>query len=379
MDNKYQKIILYIQNEINAGRLKPGAKLPSIREIAKIYGCNKATVIRAYDELEQKHLLYSVPKSGYYLIDREAVQESQPNKNRIDFSAAAPDIALFPYLDFQHCLNQAIDHYKEELFSYLYTPGLPSLCRTLVRFLQDYQVFTTAENIFVTAGSQQALHILANMPFPNGKSQILLEQPTYFGMTRCCQVSGVTTIGIERNNTGINLEELERIFRSGNIKFFYTIPRFHNPLGTSYATDLKKQILQLAQKYNVYIVEDDYLADLELDSKADPVHASDTSAKVIYIRTFSKTLMPGLRLGIAVLPNILVNTFAEYKRCADLSTSILSQGALEIYIKSGMFTSHLRKVKKLYSERMSCLKKACQTYLPPEIKPAIPQTGFLAV
>ena len=133
---------------------------------------------------------------------------------------------------------------------------------------------------------------------------------------RCCQLLNITTIGIERTWEGIDLEELERIFSSGNIKFFYTIPRFHNPLGTCYSNDQKKQILYLAQKYNVYIVEDDYLADMELDSKSDPIYAFDTTSKVIYIRSFSKTLMPGLRLGVAVLPQLLVTTFNEFKKWA---------------------------------------------------------------
>jgi DNA-binding transcriptional MocR family regulator len=382
MDSKYHQIIQNIQSDINTGRLKPGARLPSIRETAKLFNCNKATIIRAYEEMERNHLLYSVPKSGYYLVDNKKIPDINPGKDQIDFAAASPDITVFPYIDFQHCLNQAIDTYKESLFSYLNAPGLPSLCQVLARFLQNYQIFTSYENIFVTAGSQQALQIFTNMPFPNGKTNILVEQPTYNGMLHCCKLSGITTIGIARNEKGIDLDELERIFRNGNIKFFYTMPRFHNPLGTSYTNDQKKQILHLAQKYNVYIVEDDYLADMELDSKADPIYAIDASttpaAKIIYVRSFSKTLMPGLRLGIAILPKLLVNQFKEYKRCADLSTSILSQGALEIYIRSGMFDSHIKKIKNLYRERMVCFKKACQIHLPAEVQAYVPETGFFA-
>ncbi len=375
MDNKYQKITRYLQNEFDAGNLKPGAKLPSIREMATLCQCNKATAIRAYNELEQKHIIYAVPKSGYYIVDKKA--PVNPVKNQIDFLTVAPDSTVLPYTDFQHCFSQAIETYKESLFSYLHAPGLPSLCRILAEFLQNYQIFTPVENIFVTAGSQQALHILANIPFPNGNNNVLVEQPTYFGFIQCCKLSTVTILGIERTTEGINLEELERHFRSGNIKFFYTIPRFHNPLGTSYTNGQKKEILNLAQKYNVYIVEDDYLADLEVDSKSDPIYAFDTTGRVVYVRSFSKTVMPGLRLGIAVLPKLLVNSFREYKHCTDLSTSIISQGALEIYINNGMFSTHLRKVKKLYRDKMNQLKRACQTYLPAEVIASIPETGFL--
>lgn len=378
MNEKYQRIIGYIQNEIDTGHLKPGAKLPSIREAAKLFNCNKVTIIRAYEEMEQNHLLYSVPKSGYYLVDKKAAVISVPDQEWIDFTAATPDTTTFPYIDFQHCLNQAIDLYKENLFAASKASGLASLRETLAQFLPNYQIFTESSRIFVTAGSQQALQLLALTPFPNGKSHILIEQPTYYGMLRCCQLLNITTIGIERTWNGIDLEELERIFSSGNIKFFYTIPRFHNPLGASYSNEQKKQILNLAQKYNVYIVEDDYLADVELDSKSDPIYAFDTTAKVIYVRSFSKTFMSGLRIGVAVLPKLLVNTFEEYKKWADLSTSVISQGALEIFIKSGMLETHIKKIKKLYRERMASLKTACQTHLPPGIATHIPETGFFS-
>jgi len=101
------------------------------------------------------------------------------------------------------------------------------------------------------------------------------------------------------------MEKLERQFRSGDIKFFYTIPRFHAPLGTSYTTAQKKQILELARKHDVYVAVDDYMADLETDGKADPLHSLDVHERVIYLKSYSKIVFPGLRAGVAVLPEAL--------------------------------------------------------------------------
>ncbi|WP_251862387.1 aminotransferase class I/II-fold pyridoxal phosphate-dependent enzyme [Clostridium sp. Marseille-Q2269] len=110
------------------------------------------------------------------------------------------------------------------------------------------------------------------------------------------------------------------------------MPRFHNPLGTCYSQIQKRTIVKLAQKYDVFIVEDDYLADLEQDSKADPLYSYGDFSHVIYLKSYSKIIFPGLRIGVAVIPEVLIENFGKYKRLIDVDSSMLSQGALEIYI-----------------------------------------------
>lgn len=379
MESKYQKLVAHIKGEILSGSFKPGSRLPSIREMAEGFGCNKATVIRAYNVLEQEHLLYSKPKSGYYVVEnRDANMPAASNRDIIDFSPAAPDAEALPYLEFQHSINKAIDIYRDSLFSYTDPKGLASLRKTLHKYLQNFQVFADTEEILITTGSQQALHILSAMPFPNGKNNVLVEQPTFTGMLGALSINGVAALGIERTQTGINLEELERIFRNGNIKFFYTIPRFHNPTGFSFTNDQKKAIVSLARKYDVYIVEDDYLSELETDTKSDPMYAWDSNFNVVYVKSFSKTLMPGLRIASVVLPKLLVNTFASYKRICDLNTPVLSQGALEIYLKSGMFENHVKDIKKLYQNRMGILNKASEGLKLLGADLQIPSSGLFA-
>ncbi|SNS52714.1 transcriptional regulator, GntR family [Anaerovirgula multivorans] len=240
----------------------------------------------------------------------------------------------------------------------------------------EYQVFTTEEKIFITSGSQQALSILSNMPFPNGKKNILVEQPTYRLMQDMTILNGNKLIGIKRNFHGIDLKELEKIFKQESIKFFYTIPRFHNPLGTSYSEKEKMKIVGLAQKYDVYIVEDDYFIDIETNRKALPLYYYDTSKKVIYIKSFSKTFMPGIRIGAVVLHDHLKDEFFEHKRCHDQSTSVLAQGALEIFINSGMYKNHVRKIQREYGKKMTCLREFLKNQSIEGIEYFVPPTGF---
>lgn len=372
---KYDEIIEYINNEVRSGNFEK--RLPSIRAMAEIFNCSVGTVIKAYDNLEKNHIIFSLPKSGYYLI-KDSIKNSYPKETVIDFSSGTPDFTTFPYKNFQHCLNKSIDLYKEKLFNYSDPQGLNTLINVLVKHLRQYQIFTKSENIIITSSSQQALNILSAMPFPNGKSNILVEQPTYYGMIKSLELNNITALGIERNFYGINLDQLEKMFKYENIKFFYSIPRFHNPTGTSFSRQEKEYIAQLAEKYNVYIVEDDIAADLDINRKNDPLFTYDNSSKIIYLKSYSKILMPGLRVAAVILPRVLINTFLDYKEWTDMNSPILSQGALEIYIKSGMFDKQKKEMIKLYTEKMSILEDVLLKYGTSKIKWNVPKSGYFA-
>lgn len=375
---KYQLIVQYIKNEISSGNLAAKKKLPSLRSISQLFECSIGTVLKAYTELEKEHIIYSLLKSGYYVLESDFSNNNSSENPLIDFSSGAPDIETLPYKKFQHCLNNAIELYKENLFTYCDPRGLNSLIQVLAKHLEEYQIFSKQENIVITTGSQQALNILATMPFPNGNSNVLIEQPTYYGIIKSLELNNIPALGIERGFNGINLHELEKLFKYGNVKFFYTIPRFHNPTGNSYTRQEKEAIVKMAEKYNVYIVEDDIMADLDIDKKSDPMYAYDTSSKVIYLKSYSKILVPGLRIAAVVLPKLLINTFLEYKKWVDMNSPILSQGALEIYLKSGMLNKHRKKISKLYSDRMSCLEITLSSHKHPKIKWNVPKSGYFA-
>ncbi|MBU5210209.1 PLP-dependent aminotransferase family protein [Heyndrickxia oleronia] len=374
MGLKYFKIMEEIKLQLVNGSLIAGSKLPSVRQLSEHFSCSKNTVIKAYTELEKEHLIYSVPKSGYYVVNE--LPNATKEKEAIDFLSAGPDKRVMPYIEFQHCINQAIEQYKEELFTYSDQQGFYSLRVQLMKYLQNLQVFTQPERVVVVSSSQQALNLLVSMPFPNGKNNILIEQPTYFGFIESVTLHQATTFGIELSMEGIDLDRLEYIFRNNDIKFFYIIPRFHNPLGHCYTNSEKKKIVELAKKYDVYIVEDDLLGDLDPNAKSDSIFSFDPSGRVIYIKSFSKVFLPGLRIAAVVLPTIMINNFLRYKFSSDFNSSALSQGALEIYLKSGMFNSHLKRIKEVYLTKMQILQEACELFLPANTHFSKPTSGF---
>ena len=352
-----------------------GIRLPAVRVIAEHYQCSVSTAIRAYEWLEQRHLVYAIPQSGYYAVQNGTGAQDMDWQGALDFASAAPDPRVFPYADFRHCVDQAMEKKQAELFMYGTDQGLPSLILLLQKQFADYQVFARTEQFFITSGVQQALAVLALMPFPNGKRTVMLELPTYHNMPSLLSGLNVPIAGVRRTQDGLDWASLERHFAEEEIKFFYVMPRFHNPIGTSLTVAEKKRLIRLAQRYDVYLVEDDYLSDLEDNTKQDPLWSYDTEGRVIYLKSYSKILFPGLRIGVAVLPLPLIQSFGAYKKMLDIDTSVLSQAALEIYVHSGMFAHHRKVIRNRYAARMHTVQEQLDAY--PDFAPFMdaPRTG----
>ncbi|SDS01231.1 DNA-binding transcriptional regulator, MocR family, contains an aminotransferase domain [Paenibacillaceae bacterium GAS479] len=356
--SKYGKILTDLERRLADGSIRQGEKLNSVRSTAAQQGCSISTVLRAYAELEKRHLIYSIPQSGYFAVGRTRTSKEEHTGDLIDFSSVLPDTELFPYRDFQHCLNKAIDAYKHELFQYGSIKGMDSLRRTLASHLAANGVYASPDSIVVTAGVKPALDLLSRMLFPNGKSVVIVEQPSFDLHLKFLEAEGVPVRGVPRGDSGLDLEELERQFKQGDVKLFYTMSRYHNPLGDSLREEQKHKIAKLAAKYDVYIAEDDYMADLGEERGFKPIHGYDRT-RVIYLKSFSKAIFPGLRIGLAVLPDQLESMFVE--RLAYSSSSLLSQAALDIYIRSGMYDRHKNKIGSQYAARMAEMNEAVRS------------------
>lgn len=373
---KYNQIADSIKDRIYKGDLKPGEKLPSIQSYARASGYNSDTVVKAYRLLEEEHLIYAAPKSGFYVV--KSMGRLSKAGDEIDLITVRPPDSINPYKDFYHCMEKSISIYQNKLMEYAPPQGMEELREVLVKHLMNFHIFTRQQDIFITNGAQQALYILAAMPFPGGGTKVIVEQPTYAVMLQALSCNKIPVIGIRRGKEGIDLKELEALFKTGDIKFFYTMPRFQNPTGFSYHEKQKREIIRLANRYEVYIVEDDYLADLELEEKVDSLYAMGGKERVIYIRSFSKTLLPGLRLGMTIIPEPLKKEFIHYKQSMDINTPVLTQGALEIYLKSRMYRSHVLRTKKFYKNKMEALREACGLFFSSDVKYHIPSTGIYA-
>ncbi len=373
MSTKYELIINYIKTEIEGGNFKD--KLPSIRALAIKFSCSNSTVIRAYSELEKENIIYALPKSGYFVVDNQLNSFGIVENGQIDLSSGEPCSSILPYEEFQECINSAISRYKQSIFAYGNSCGFEPFKQTVCTMFEKNNIKSSIDRIMISSGAQQALSILSLMPFPNGKKSILIEQPTYNIYLKWLTEGNLNIHSIKRNFDGIDMNELEDLFKNKDIKFFYTMPRLQNPLGTSYGEEEKKQIAYLAEKYDVYILEDDYLSDLN-DSPSMPIASYDNSQKVIYIKSFSKILMPSIRLAACSLPENLADTFDSYGVYMDLVSGVPFQAALNLYITNGYYSNYINVLKKFYKNKMRILKNQFEKFTALDLKFFIPDNGL---
>ncbi|SUY46940.1 transcriptional regulator [Clostridium putrefaciens] len=373
---KYEFIINYINHEIEIGNFND--KLPSIRALAIKFSCSNSTVIRAYSELEKQNLIYALPKSGYFVVDNKLKYYNINESTIIDFSSGEPDMKILPYEDFQKSFEKAIEEYKYNIFGYSLSSGFTPLKESVLSLFKQSHLDCSLDKIFITSGGQQALSILSTLNFGEDRESILVEQPTYNIFLKWLNINKFNVIGIERDFNGIDLNKLEHIFKNKKIKFFYTMPRMQNPLGTSLSEDDKKQIVYLANKYGVYIVEDDYLSDLN-DASSHPLYKYDKNQKVIYIKSFSKTLIPGIRLAACIIPQKIINEFSNYKVSLDLVSTVPMQGALSSFIDSGHYNNYTYKLKNFYGSRMRTLKHELDGFLDFNLEHCVPNNGMFSL
>ena len=327
-ESKYQAVVSFLKKGIESGKFPTGSRLPSIRQLSQDFHCSKDTIQRALLELRHEQYLYAKPQSGYYVLEQGPHQ---------DLEIEVTDEHASAYDDFRLCVNETLIGRENYLFNYYDNQeGLEELRQSVHQLLFDQALYCKPDQLVLTSGTQQALFILSQINFPSEGEEILVEQPTYHRMNRLLVAQGLAYQTIERRIDGINLEELEKQFKSGKIKFFYTIPRFHYPLGHSYSDQEKRAILDLANQYGVYIVEDDYLGDLD-SKKGQTFHYLDTEDRVIYIKSFSTSLFPALRITALILPNALKEAFVSYKNILDYDSNLIMQKALSLYIDSQLF------------------------------------------
>ena len=327
-ESKYQAVVSFLKKGIESGKFPTGSRLPSIRQLSQDFHCSKDTVQRALLELRHEKYLYAKPQSGYYILEQGQHQ---------DLEIEVTDEHASAYDDFRLCVNETLIGRENYLFNYYDNQeGLEELRQSVHQLLFNQALYCKPDQLVLTSGTQQALFILSQINFPSKGEEILVEQPTYHRMNRLLVAQELAYQTIERRIDGIDLEELEEQFKSGKIKFFYTIPRFHYPLGHSYSDQEKRAILDLANQYGVYIVEDDYLGDLD-PRKGQTFHYLDTEDRVIYIKSFSTSLFPALRITALILPNALKEAFVSYKNILDYDSNLIMQKALSLYIDSQLF------------------------------------------
>lgn len=385
--DEYLYIQLYkkIKKMILDGEIEPNFKLPTIRKLASILNVNNVTVVNAYNLLEKEGYVYKRVGSGTFAqnmrseslkFNDEEERISEENRDVINFAITAPPENLFPIEDIKSSINTVLDRDKGMAFAYQQSQGYYPLRHSIKNYLSSLNIETTEDNIQIISGAQQGIDILSKALIDYG-DVVFTENPTYSGALAVFKSRSARTISIDITPDGIDMIDLENKLRSFKPKFIYVMPIFQNPTGYSYSLEKKLKLLELAEKHDFYIVEDDYLSDICFSSKDNrTIKSLDERDRVIYIKSFSKIAMPGLRLAFIVIPKTLYNDFLSAKHISDISTSGIIQRAFEVYLTSDSWNKNLSHISKIYEDRFNTMIECIDKFIPKEVEFKRPKGGL---
>jgi DNA-binding transcriptional MocR family regulator len=398
----YLQIRNYLSRLIQSEKLAPGARLPSIRTLAASVGVNKLTIVEAYGVLEADGLIQSRPGAGYFVHSAvsshqwrshfaptqavtiaetgetfceqfTAALQAQQQKEIINFSSGFP---LTQELDnFQRIAKRAIARTTDNLLRYDFPQGQLILRQQIAHMLLQQGLEVSPEEIIITNGSEQGLSLAMRYYLQPGDWAIV-ETPTYHGALGILANLGVKAIGIPMTAEGMNLELLEQYLCSHRPKLIYTISTLHNPTGITTSQTHRQQLLALARQYECPILEDNAYEALNFAPVPAPIKALDRGDRVTYLSTFSKTLMPGLRIGYMVATGKHYQPILEQKILQDLHSSTVSQAIVSEFLSGGHYRRYLNRLRTNHLQSRNAMLQALERYFPPQASWTIPQGGL---
>lgn len=353
---KYLEISNEIAQQIHEQYYPVGTKLPSINTLAHKYNCSRGTIIRAYRQLLEQNLVHVRKKSGYYSSYSPAVEAKVEGYH---LESGNPTVGSFHLPFAKQSLALALDHYQLESLD-VGANGVSSVIQALTRSLEDIGVYTKSDHVFLTMGIQQTVHALCKMTFPSGHKAILIEEPTYrFVIESLKAQPDLIVYTIKRDENGIDVAQLEKMFKEKAIKFFYLVPRNHNPLGTTLPLTQRKKIVQLAQKYHVYLAEDDYFLDAYATANYTPLYYLAAGSYCIYLGSFTK-ILPYLRIGFVSLPPELhpfyMDTVNEIMHLHYYTPPLISQSMLGVLIHNQFLDKSKQMINQDLKKKLRKIK-----------------------
>jgi 2-aminoadipate transaminase len=303
----------------------------------------------------------------------------------ISFAGGLPAPEVFPIKEFREACNYVLENFGPQALQYSTTEGYQPLREMIARHTARYSVQVDADNIMITSGSQQALDFIGRL-FVNRGDFIVVESPTYLGALQAWNAYGAQYIPVRTDEHGMIVDELEAALRVGP-KFIYVLPNFQNPGGSTLSLERRKQLIEIADKYGVPIVEDDPYGQLRyegehipsvvyLDSQYRGPNGGHYSGNVIYLSTFSKLLAPGLRLAWVIAPPQVIRKLVMTKQAADLHTSSFNQYVAYEVAKGGFLDEHVKTIRSTYKERRDVMIEMMEEMFPREVTWRKPQGGM---
>ncbi|WP_409369123.1 PLP-dependent aminotransferase family protein [Lysinibacillus sp. 38-6] len=366
-DFLFEKVYDYVLHRIERNEWKAHEKIPSVRHLATEMNMHRLTVLKAYRLLKQHNKIYVKDKVGYFVQDKVSenfnfkdqespiiaayvpsnqLSEIHQSAVAYHFSQALIDPNLLPNHYFSDYVKKVFDLYPKVLATYSTVQDDLELREALIQyFIGQYKTHLTANELFITSGSQQAIHLVAQT-FIKPRDVVLFERPSYSAAIDIFKAQGADIVTVEIHPGGYDLQQVEYYMKQYKPRLFYVNPTFHNPTGFTVPSEQRKKLVALAEQYRCLIIEDDAYHDIYFDcAPPPPIYTYDTAGTVIYLRSFCKYISPGLRIAAVICQSSLMNLLLTEKSLADNGSPLLNQKIFLHYFSSLRLQQHLEKIR----------------------------------
>ncbi len=296
----------------------------------------------------------------------------------ISFAGGLPAPELFPVEEIAKVSHDLVLKEGRQLLQYATTEGRPTLRAKIAKRMADkYNTKVDPDDILITTGSQQCLDFVGKL-FLDPDDVVLCESPSYLGALNAFNAYQPKFVEVPTDNGGLIPEELDKILETTpNCKFIYVIPDFQNPTGRTWSMERRQKFMEVVNKHNLPVVEDNPYGELRYEGEILPsLKSLDTKGLVMFLGTFSKIFCPGLRLGWVAAEHSLLTEFVKIKQSADLHTSNFDQGVADAYMDAYDLDEHVKEIVALYKHRRDLILKSMDEYFPAGTEWTHPEGGL---
>ena len=400
---RYEQVATSITDLVDAGILPPGSRAPSLRKISREWRTSLSTAIQAYRLLEDRGVLEARPQSGFYVVKRSAISLATPatttppaRPTRVAVSAMvlrlleyATDPRLVPLgcaiPSAEVLASGRLDRFLArtarvkgvDLNIYTTPKGDLRLRHEIGRRALRWGQVVTPEDIAITCGCTEALTLALKAVSRPGDT-IAIESPTYFGLLHALKALDLKALELPTDAaTGVDLSALARALERKSIRACLFSSSFNNPLGCTMPEEKKGALLRLLAKYAVPLIEDDIYGDIYFSpERPKPFSALDRQGNTIYCSSFSKTVAPGYRIGW-IATGRHMQRILEHKFASTLCGPALAQVAFADFLSSGGYDSHLRRIRRIFSDNIDRMIGTIDRTFPKGTKVSRPAGGFV--
>ncbi len=280
----------------------------------------------------------------------------------ISFAGGNPSPESFPKEDIAEISSKLLCENGSSILQYGGTPGIGSLKNTVIDMMKSRGISVNPEEIIITSGATQGIGLAAKT-LVNPGDVILAESPTFIGALQTFLTYEADVKGVEMDDHGMVISDLEKKLKIYRPKFVYTIPTFQNPTGRTISLERRKQMIALCKEHGVLILEDDPYCDLRYSGQpVPPIKSFDEDNTVIYLMSFSKIISPGLRVGAAIADPRIIQKYNIAKQGEDLHTANLSQEIVNAYMLSGKAEPHIESICAQYRDKRDAMLKKMEEW-----------------